>query len=480
MLRKLKYLLLMTLSFGFSLFAKESVEEVYPVAIFGSGVGGLTSALYLCRADIHPVIIEGNSFGGLITQSHMVENWPTEPKISGVDLIDKLKAQVDAYNCKFLSYEVIDVDFSTTPFIISIRDLTRSQNVKQIKAYSCIIAMGASSNYLNVPGEATFWGKGVSNCATCDGILYKGKNVAVIGGSDSAILEANYLSNLAKKVYLVVRKEELKGMDAENRKNLLGKANVAILYNTAVRKIDGNDDKINQIVVEDLKEKRTYNIMVDGVFTAIGSTPNTTLFKDKLNLDDKGYIVVNSDHRTSIKGVFAVGDITDPIYKQAITAAGDGAQAAMRAIQYLEKVPQNQIVKSEYRESNQNYEDKPIEIQNTEQFNKELNSSSTSIIADFYATWCGPCRRVSPVVEAGAKNLSGKVKILKINVDKCEELCNKYDVRGMPTIIVFKPQGEILFKRSGQGEITKLIADLEKMQDKSANEIIAYLESLAN
>lgn len=473
-------------------------EEIHNVVIIGGGVGALTSGVYLARAGFSPLIIEGKTPGGLITQSHLVENWPGEFQISGSQLAEKLKSQASKNGCNIISKEVIDVDFSKKPYVITVKDLIKNDQIEKIYANSCIIAMGTSSNYLNVEGEKEFWGKGVSNCAVCDGALYKNKDVAIIGGGDSAIIEASYLSNIAKSVKLIVRKDSLKASDKAKINSILQKDNVKVLYKTQVVSINGEKDNVKSITVFDDEKKQKYNLDVDGVFLAIGSKPNTQIFQSKLDLDKNGYIKINDNFKTSIKDVYAIGDIVDPVFKQAITAAGDGAKAAIICMKNIEE--KTSITNDKKEESindkvemvnnfnNENVQvNKPtdqivtsnvIEIKDMLQFQNEMDSKNTPIIIDFYATWCGPCKRLSPILENQAKLLQGKVKILKVNVENLQDLALKYQIKGMPTIVVFDKENNVLFKKMGVDDISSLLFSLEKSKDKPLNEIEEYLKKL--
>jgi thioredoxin reductase (NADPH) len=448
-------------------------EKEYCVAILGGGVGALTSGIYLSRAGYHPIIIEGSLPGGLITQSHSVENWPGEMKISGMELMDKIRDQAEANGCVIISKEVISVDFSKNPFTIKIKDLYRKDEIEEIKARGCIIAMGTSSKYINVPGEKTYWGKGISNCAVCDGSLYRDKTVAVVGGGDAAIIEASYLSNIAKKVVIVIRSDKLKVTEQQRLEELKKLKNIEFLYNTNIVQILGDKENVSTLVLKN--DKKTYKLEVEGVFLAVGSTPNTRIFKDKLALDDKGYIKVEKNQNTSIDGVFALGDIVNPEYKQAITAAGDGAKAAMSVQKYLEKYSLSKNQKLDNRFS---YSQSVVSVNDAKQFDEEINSCDMPIIIDFYASWCRPCQRIAPFIEQIGAKLKGKVKLVKVNVEKLRDIAQKYKVSAMPTIVVLDKNKNFLFKEVGPGSISDLLTSLEKMNNKSPDEINNYLKKL--
>ncbi len=434
-------------------------EKVEPIVILGGGVGSLTSAIYIGRAGQSPLIIEGPNPGGLLTQSHSVQNWPGEMEISGALLTDKMHAQAEANGARFLNEEVVGVDFSKRPLTITTRSLDGKGAIRQIQAQSCIIAMGSKPNFLGIPGEQAYWGKGVTNCAICDGSLYKGKKVAVVGGGDAAVLEALYLSNIAKEVTVYVRKESFRAIEEKRVAQLKAKGNVKIVFNTTLEEVKGDREKVTGVTVKSGSSLKT--VPVDAVFLAIGSTPNSELFKSVLDLDEKGYIVLKKDQQTSLEGVYAIGDIVDPVYKQAISAAGDGAKAALQAEQYLSDQP-NLIAKQELViQRKKNGSKKVIEISSVEQFNAELDQAEMPIVIDFYATWCGPCKRISPIMESAASHLAGKVKFLKVNVDDFQELSATYQIKAMPTVILLDPSGKIIEEKVGFDPIAQLLKRLE-------------------
>ena len=315
------------------LFLSQSLFAVEDVLILGGGIGSLTSALYLSRAGLKPVIIEGPNPGGLIVQSHSVQNWPGEMEISGTALADKVRAQVVANGAKILAEEVTAVDFSKKPFQVTIQPIGEKTS-RIMTANSVIIGMGTKPNFLGIPGESTYWGKGISNCAVCDGSIYRGRKVGVVGGGDAAVLEALYLSNIAKEVTVFVRKNAFKGIEETRIQALKAKSNVKILFDTQVKQVKGTADTLKSVLLK-TERKSEYEMPLDGLFLAIGSTPNSQLLKGKVDLDAQGYVIVKDAQETSIPGVYAIGDIVDPIFKQAITAAGDGAKAALQAERFL-------------------------------------------------------------------------------------------------------------------------------------------------
>ena len=445
-----------------------SEESSYPVAILGGGVGALTSALYLSRAGVEAIVLEGSNPGGLITQSHMVQNWPGEFEISGLELVEKIRKQAVANGAHFRGEEVVSVDFSKRPFTITTRSVANPDQVHRIKADACIVAMGTQSNYLGVPGETGpdgYWGQGVSNCAICDGSLYRDQVVGIVGGGDAAVLEGLYLSNIARTVYIFVRKDSFKAVEEKRLQALLSKPNVKVFYNTFVSEIKGKDRKLTHVTLNK-KGQKPVDFSLDGLFLAIGSRPNTKLFQNILKMDAAGYIALQKDQETSIKGVYAIGDIVDPVYKQAIKAAGDGATAAMQAQKYLSDLGISGLVARSQTIAKQETVTRPetngvLEISSVEQFEREVMKGGMPVVVDFYATWCGPCKQISPVFEYFASSLSGKMKFVKVNVDKFHFLSTSYQVTSMPTVLLFNSNGSEVERKVGADEIYDLLKRLE-------------------
>lgn len=441
-------------------------EPVYPVVVLGGGIGGMTASLYLARAGLQPLVIEGKRPGGLLVQSHVVQNWPAELEIDGANLTDKVRKQAEANGATFRSEEVIQVDFSEKPYTITTRLLSDKDQWRKVRAEAVIIAMGTEPNFLGVPGETGpdgYWGRGVTNCAICDGSLYRNQIVGVVGGGDAAVLEALYLSNIAKEVHVFVRKNFLKAIEERRVETLLSKPNVKIHYNTSVQKIKGDGKKLTHVSLYQ-NNLMDQEFPLDGLFLAIGSKPNTLLFNKILELDENGYIRLQNDQQTSIEGVYAIGDIVDPIYKQAITAAGDGAKAALQAQQYLsDSMEKSSLSKQDAIQTieKSTFLNEVIEIHSLEQFEKELKVGKSPIVVDFYASWCGPCKRLSPIIESSANQLSGKIKFLKVNVDTLNDLSDTYQIQAMPTVLFFDASGKVAERRTGTDQICDFLKSLQ-------------------
>lgn len=300
--------------------------------IIGSGPAGYTAAIYASRANLSPILYEGNQPGGQLTITTEVENFPGYPEgVTGPQLMADLRKQAERFGANLRSGLVTDVDFDSHPFVLTI------DNNKTITADSVIIATGASAKYLGLEDEKKYNGLGVSACATCDGFFYRKRIVAVVGGGDTACEEAIYLSNLAKKVYMIVRKDHLRASDVMQRR-VFEKENIEILFNTNTIGLFGEEFVKGAHLVEHkgTDKERFYDIAIDGFFLAIGHKPNTDVFAKYIYLDDTGYIKLEGPtSATNIDGVFAAGDVADPRYRQAISAAGMGCRAALDAEKYL-------------------------------------------------------------------------------------------------------------------------------------------------
>lgn len=301
------------------------------VAVIGSGPAGYTAGVYAARAALNPVIIRGLQPGGQLTITTDVENWPGESMIMGPDLMEKMAAQAKHVGAEIVDDIVSDVDFSQRPFRLTLD----SGNV--YLADTVVIATGAQARWLGLESEGRFRGFGVSACATCDGFFYRGKTVAVVGGGNTAVEEALFLTNFAQKVYLIHRRDELRA-DKTNQARLLANPKVEAVWNAEVAEVIGASDPLG---VTGLKLRGTNGgsdrtLDVDGLFIAIGHDPATSLFKGKLNMDGEGYILTAPDSTaTSVPGVFAAGDVKDKVFRQAVTAAGMGCMAALEAERFL-------------------------------------------------------------------------------------------------------------------------------------------------
>lgn len=307
--------------------------ETTKCLIIGSGPAGYTAAIYLSRAGISSVLYSGIQPGGQLTQTTTIENYPGFPQgVEGFDLMENMRQQAVNVGAEVRNGIITDIDLSKRPFVATV------DGTSTISADAVIVATGASAKYLGLADEQKYAGMGVSACATCDGFFYRKKVVAVVGGGDTACEEAYYLSNLAKKVYMIVRKPYLRA-SAAMQQRVNEKENIEILYNTNTVGLFGEQfvEGAHLVQFKGTDKEQMLDIDIDGFFLAIGHKPNTDFLKGQVALDEQGYIALGGiTTETSVKGVFAAGDVADPHYRQAIVAAGSGCRAALDAKSYLD------------------------------------------------------------------------------------------------------------------------------------------------
>jgi thioredoxin reductase (NADPH) len=304
------------------------------VIIIGSGPAGLTAALYTARANLKPLLVEGIEAGGQLMLTTLVENWPGfRDGIMGPDLMTEMRVQAERFGTEVLSGNVERVDLRNRPFSIAFAD------GKTITTDALIIATGASARWLEIGCDRKLSGHGVSTCATCDGYFFRGKPIAVVGGGDSAMEEAIYLTRFASKVTVIHRRDSLRASKIMQDK-AFANPKIEFIWDSEIADIkDVKRGEVTGIVVRNLKTGKLSEVPLDGVFIAIGHTPNTALFRGQLELDEAGYILTHHGSKTSCPGVFAAGDVQDHIYRQAVTAAGSGCMAAIDAERYIDGLP---------------------------------------------------------------------------------------------------------------------------------------------
>lgn len=499
-------------SIAYSLGAIKADEYTYPAVVVGGGIGGMTASVYLSMANIKTVLFEGETPGGLLTQSLSVRNWPGEIESPGAAITEKLRAQAVKRGVHIEREKVVGVDFAAWPYKVTVVRVDDPTATRTIKSLTVLIGMGANSNYLGIPGEKEYWSKGVTNCAVCEGSLYRGKTVCIVGGGDSAMEEASYLSAIAKKVYVFVRKDKLRAVD--NRKDeVLARENVEVIYNTQLHEIRGDKEKVTSVLLFNNKDNSKKEMPMDGVFLAIGFTPNTALFKDKLALTEGGYIKLHNDQETSLRGIYALGDIVDPVYKQAVTAAGDGCRAALQAQRFLgdlgydphkvvlpaesvavakevskeaatqteekgadasattsEPTSTTEVIGEEQAAEPKKAEDvvaettqeentadeslpaagKAHEIDSMDEFTRLTMQTKRPVVVDYHATWCMPCKLMAPLFNKLARKYDDKVLFLKVNIDKLPTAATNNNIRGVPTFTFLK-EGKELHRIVGGG-----------------------------
>ncbi len=311
----------------------ESTEKT-KCLIIGSGPAGYTAAIYAARADLKPLMYQGLQPGGQLTTTTEVDNFPGYPEgTDGPAMMEDLKKQAERFETDVRWGMITEVDFSSRPFI------AKADDGKIIEAETVIIATGATAKWLGLESESEYNGYGVSACATCDGFFYKGKDVAIVGGGDTAAEEATYLAKLCNKVYMIHRRDELRASKAMQKKVFATK-NIEMVWDSVplevVGEVEGFGKKVTGVSVQNVKTQEKKTLKVDGFFVAIGHKPNTEIFSSQLEVDDMGYLVTKPDSsKTSVEGVFAAGDVQDHVFRQAVTAAGSGCMAAIEAERWL-------------------------------------------------------------------------------------------------------------------------------------------------
>lgn len=305
-----------------------STNDTHNIIIIGSGPAGLTAAVYAGRAFLKPVVIEGPNPGGQLMGTTTVENWPGEKSVMGPQLMMNIKDHAKHFGAQFVSNSVTKVDFSQRPFTI----ITGKET---LKTNSVIIAAGASPNKLGCPGEEEYWGKGVTTCAVCDGAFYPEKEVIIIGGGDTAMEDASFMTKYTDKITIIHILDKLTASPAM-QKRVLDNPKIKIIYSSTITNIKGDGSHVTEVEITNQETKEKQTLKTEVVFLAIGQKPNTELFKDQLNMDKMGYLDLKDNTKSSVEGVFVAGDIADYRYKQAIVSAGSGCMAALDTQRYLE------------------------------------------------------------------------------------------------------------------------------------------------
>lgn len=310
--------------------SKPAKGQPWDVAIIGSGPAALSAAIYTTRGAASSIILGGEAWGGQLMLTTQVDNFPGFPEgVLGPDLMAKMRKQAERFGAEFVQRNVTSVDFSKKPFGLKVGD-------KDYSAKSIIVATGALTRWLGIPGEDTLRGKGVSSCAPCDAPFFKGKKVVVVGGGDAAMEEALVLTKYASSVTIIHRRSEFRASEAMQKK-VFANPKIKILWNSEVTQIIG-DKKLEKIKIKNIKDGSEKEMKLDGLFVAIGHKPDSDIFKGPIETDEKGYIVVHNHTNTSLQGVFVAGDVHDGLYKQAVTAAGFGCMAGLEVLKYLDQL----------------------------------------------------------------------------------------------------------------------------------------------
>lgn len=306
-------------------------DNVHPLIILGSGPAGLTAGIYAGRANLNPLLIEGTEPGGQLMGTTAVENWPGEKSILGPTLMKNMRDHAQKVGCTFVAGTIAETDFSKKPFML------KTQKGVTFYAHSIIIATGATPKRLGCTGEDIYWGKGVTTCAVCDGAFYKDQPVMIVGGGDTAMEDASFMTRYTDQITIVHIKPTLTA-SAAMQERVLNNPKINIIYDSTVTEIMGDKSHVTQAKITNQKTKKETILPIKALFVAIGLNPNTEVFKKYLKTDDYGYLLLKNHTQTSIEGIFAAGDVADNRYKQAITSAGSGCMAALDAERYLKNL----------------------------------------------------------------------------------------------------------------------------------------------
>lgn len=430
-------------------------SSVENVVIIGSGPAGYTAAIYAARANLKPFVFEGFQAGGLpggqLMTTTEVENFPGFPEgITGPQLMDKMKAQAVRWGAELVTEDVTQVDFSQRPFVI------RSDE-REVRAHSVVIATGATARRLGLPCEGEFWSRGISACAICDGAtpIFRQAELAVVGGGDTAAEESIYLTKYGDHVHMLIRGDKMRASKAMQDR-VFNNPRITVHWNSEAIDVFGDENHMKGIKLRNTQTDEVSELHVRGLFYAIGHTPNTSLFKGQIELDDVGYIVTQNGAETSVEGVYAAGDVQDHEFRQAITAAGSGCMAAMLAERWLsfnglvQEFHQQAEEPSEARVTKKTEEEQATEFdvartrhEGGYALRKLYHESDRLIVVKYASPQCGPCHTLKPILNKVIDEFDGKLHYVEIDIEQDPDIAEAAGVVGTPTIQFFKDKDKV-------------------------------------
>lgn len=448
-----------------SMTALEGKSNVVPIAVIGSGPAGLSAATYAGRSKHPTVVFEGRKPGGLLMDTTMVDNWPGSPPTMGPDIINGLRMQADNAGAIFLPNTIEKVDFSVWPYA-----MTTDEGVV-FHALTVVIATGATPRTLGVPGEQEYWGHGVTACAVCDAPFFKDEEVVVIGGGDSAVEQAIQLAPYAKKITVLVRKNRMRAAPTMQDR-LKSYDHIKLKYHVEIREICGDGEQVTGVKLYNNKTDSVDLLPVSGVFLAIGHDPNSSLFKDSLEMKFGGYIAtMEKTQETSVSGVFAAGEVEDDHYRQAGVAAGHGIKAALDAISFLSEIGYDLKIANKFKgqlvrkDMIRRLSPPSVEVPLCESyadFKKVVKDNPDKpVIIDFYAEYCSSCMAMLPSYTAVAHEFENQATFLKVDVGEHLDLAEEFGVYKVPCLLVFK-NGELVERHTSALSKQELTDFVEK------------------